>query len=306
MKLVKKIMGVAVVLLSASVLLCSCQSTKTSDEKIKGDDSVYIDSPADDEIAIKSKADKAESDETEAETVAETESEDVEEADDPVNTDADSYEADVGYSSGNEKKKDNSFLSFLTNQSNPRFKDAGTFTLSTPAINRKLKKQEATFYIDNKNYNAGFGSPILAAYYIVLMDKKMRSVFTNAVNSYLSDFENKKLTRKDKKSIKKYGKSKATLYWGVLKSQTSNYGYSDAYFGYTFKENSPYFTITIYPTVNEKRWDDDTVAEESMTLNYYFTKAQSKALVDFLNEDNLNNYFENIIPKVEAIETDEY
>lgn len=279
MKLVKTIMGTAGILLIASMLLCSCQSTKTNGSTIVSGDSDYSDS-ADDETAIK--------------------------VNDTDKSAADSYDT-VADDSRESEPKQESFFSRLT-QGSVKFKEVGSFDVSTMGLNSKVKKQDATFLIDEKTYNAGFGSSILAAYCVMLMDQKTRSVYINAVNSYLSDFENKKLDRKNKKSYKKYGKSKATIYWGMVKSQTSNYAYPEAFFGYTFKEKSPYFTITMYPTVNEKRKVDDSAVDESMIINYYFTKAQASALADFLAEDNLSNFFGNAIPVVqeEEIEPDEY
>jgi hypothetical protein len=278
MKLVKTIMGTAGILFIASMLLCSCQSTKTNGSTTVSGDSDYSDS-ADDETAI---------------TVNDTDK-----------STADSYDT-VADDSRESEPKQESFFSRLT-QGSVKFKEVGSFDLSTMGLNSKVKKQEATFLIDEKTYNAGFGSPILAAYCVMLMDQKTRSVYINAVNSYLKDFENKKLDRKDKKSYKKYGKSKATIYWGMVKSQTSNYAYPEAFFGYTFKEKSPYFTITMYPTVNEKRKVDDSVAEESMIVNFYFTKAQARTLADFLAEDNLYNFFGGNTPLVdETPAVDEY
>ena len=170
----------------------------------------------------------------------------------------------------------------------------------------KIKGQEATFLFDTKNYDAGFGSLIMTAYYNVLMDKKTRSVYINAVNSYFSDFENKKLNRKDKKSVKKYGKSKAEISWGLMKGSTTNYGTADICFGYTFKNKSPYFTITVYPTINQKRYTDDVAPEQSMMLNYYLTKAQSRELAEFLTEENLMSLFDESLPRVINVENDDY
>ena len=295
MKLVKTIMKTAGVLFTASMLLCSCQSTKTSGSTTVNGDSDYSDS-ADDEVAVKIKSNN----------------DVVDEVTDEVDIDSE-YSGETGDFSDDyydendtdsENPNKNSFLTFLT-KSSSKFSEVGTFSLSTTGLNAKLKLQEGTYYIDNKKYDAGFGSYIMAAYYVMLMDQKTRSVYTNAVNSYLSDFENKKLKRKDRKTYKQYGKSKATIYWGVIKSQTSNYAYPIAYFGYTFKNKSPYFTITMHPTVNEKRRVDDTVVEESMMVTFYFTKAQCKELANFLKEDNLNNYFASNVPNVEIVQ-DEY
>lgn len=288
MKLVKTIMKTAGVLLAASMLFCSCQSTKTAEPIPVQSNTDYSDASSADEVAVKVKSNSEVTDEV------------VSESEDSANN-GDYYDEN---DSDSENPNKNSFLAFLT-KSSSKFSEVGTFSLSTTGLNAKLKLQEGSYYIDNKNYDAGFGSYIMAAYYVMLMDQKTRSVYINAVNSYLSDFENKKLKRKDRKTYKQYGKSKATIYWGVIKSQTSNYGYPVAYFGYTFKDKSPYFTITMHPTVNEKRRVDDTVVEESMMVTFYFTKAQCRELADFLKEDNLNNYFASNIPNVEIV-TDEY
>lgn len=278
MKLLKTIMKTAGILLTASMLLCSCQSTKASASTTVNGDSDYSDSV--DEVAVVVNSDDNAND---------------------VPSEAEVYKSDATGEPDNA-----SFMSRLL-QGSVKFKEVGNFELSTVALNTKLKKQQATFMLDAKNYNAGFGSPIMAAYYVVLMDQKARSIFINAVDSYLSDFENKKLNRKDKKSYKRYGKSGVTIYWGVVKSQTSNYGYPDAFFGYTFKDKSPYFTITMYQTVNEKRKVDDSVADESMIVTYYFTKAQARTLADFLAEDNLYNFFGGNTPLVdETPAVDEY
>lgn len=295
MRLLKKIMRTVAVAFTVSVLLCSCQSTKTADSTPINADSDYSDSSSDEEVAVKIKPNKETVDEVADESDNSSVSDDT----------ADEY-FDEDEKSDETANNKNAFVAFLTKGSS-KFKEVGTFNLSTQALNTKLKLQEATYYIDNKKYDAGFGSYIMAAYYIMLMDQKTRSVYINAVTSYLNDFENKKLKRKDKKTYKQYGKAKATIYWGVIKSQTSNYAYPTAYFGYTFKEKSPYFTITMHPTVNEKRRVDDTVVEESMMVTFYFTKAQCKQLADFLKEDNLDIFFGPGLPNVEKqVEPDAY
>ncbi len=293
MKLVKKIMKAVAVVFTVSMLLCSCQSTKTADSNPVSTDLDYSDT-SNEEVAIKVNPNKQNADEVVNES------------------DNSSFSVDTGdeyldeEENNSEKGNKKSVFDFLT-KSSSKVKEVGTFNLSTQALNSKLKLQEASFYIDNKKYDAGFGSYIMAAYYTMLMDQKCRSVYTNAVNSYFNDFENKKLKRKDRKTYKQYGKAKATIYWGVVKSQIPNYAYPIAYFGYTFKDKSPYFTITMHPTVNEKRRVDDTVVEESMMVTFYFTKAQCRELANFLKEDNLYNYFGTGIPNVEEIvEPDEY
>ena len=293
MKLSKIMMGTAAVMMTFSMLLCSCQSTKASDETVVQGDADYSDAPVVAEAVIDAEDKTADSD-VEADAVVETDSE------------TDEYASYDKASIDEQQKKNNIWANLLISQNNSKFLEVDSCTFSTIAITGKLKQQDADLFINSKDFSAGFGSPILAAYYFVYMDQKTRSVFINAVDSYLSDFENKKLNRKDKKSIKRYGKSKVDLYWGLVKNQATNSGSTDALFGYSFKNKSPYFVITIYPTINEKRKTDDSVPEESMTLNYYFTKAQCKALAEFLREDNISQYYVKDVPKVEVISPDSY
>ena len=58
--------------------------------------------------------------------------------------------------------------------------------------------------------------------------------------------------------------------------------------GYEFINNSPYFSITMYPMHNN-HWDvvGDATSIESMSLKYYFTKAQALQFINYLEEDNI-------------------
>lgn len=143
---------------------------------------------------------------------------------------------------------------------------------------------------------AGFGSKYLLAYYIITMDDTNRRLYSQAVKSYLMDFENKKLERKSRKSFKAYGTGSITAYWGSIKTSTPNYGNGRCYFGYKFVDNSPYFTITIPEVYNLYFENVNKDAEPaSMNLTYYFTKAQAKALIELLNENDLNEVFNDYI-----------
>ena len=135
MKLVKTIMGTAGILFIASMLLCSCQSTKTSASTTVNGDSDYSDSV--DEVAVVVNSDDNAND---------------------VSSEAEVYKSDATGEPDNA-----SFMSRLL-QGSVKFKEVGNFELSTVALNTKLKKQQATFMLDAKNYNAGFGSPMMFAF----------------------------------------------------------------------------------------------------------------------------------------------
>ncbi len=163
-----------------------------------------------------------------------------------------------------------------------------------------LKQKRATVTIDPKLQEAGFGSPYLAAYYYLFLDSDSRKYLMNAIDNYFSDFENKRLKRDYGSSFKVYGKTPVRLRWGTLSNSTPNNGETEMNLGYKFKEKSPYFIITIYPTFNEHSNVTDAAEKESLMLTYYFTKAQlldlksmlaeetiANALIDFNNEDEL-------------------
>lgn len=150
-----------------------------------------------------------------------------------------------------------------------------------------LKTKKATITIDPKKNEAGFGSAYLAAYYFLFWDVDSRKTVLETMNKYLSDFENKRLKRDLNSSFKIYGKADVRLRWGVLSNSTPNNGIGTMNLGYKFKENSPYFTITIYPTFNEFSKTSDSVNKESMMLTYYFTRSQIADFVSMLSDESI-------------------
>ena len=114
-----------------------------------------------------------------------------------------------------------------------------------------LKEKQATLVINTENYNAGFGSSYMAAYYIVTFDESAREKLIKSINNYLEDFENKRLQRNDKKTYQAYGKIPMHLDWGTVASSTPNNGSGQGYCGYEFEKGSPYFTISNFPFVND-------------------------------------------------------
>lgn len=180
-----------------------------------------------------------------------------------------------------------------------KFIDLDETTLYTQTITSNLQQQNAVITYFDKEKVAGFGSQYLMAYYYVSLTPEGRKTLATAYDLYIHDFDNKKLDRKDKKSIKQYGSCEVRLDWGTIKSSTPNYGIGKAYFGYKFKNNSPYFCITIYPIDNEKAKEDrDAYPLQSMLLTYCFTKAQGASLKQFLSDEYLEPY---INPKLDTI-----
>lgn len=174
-----------------------------------------------------------------------------------------------------------------------------------------LKQKRATVTIDPKLNEAGFGSAYLAAYYYLFMDSDSRKAVMKAIDNYFSDFDKKRLKRDYASSFKVYGKAPVRLRWGTLSNSTPNNGETDMNFGYKFKEKSPYFCITIYPTFNEYSNVTEAADKESLMLTYYFTKAQLLELKSMLSEESIAkalldvNYVDEDEFEFEAV-SDEY
>ena len=179
------------------------------------------------------------------------------------------------------------------------FKDVITFTnkedyirydacsLFTPEFGG-IKERKSTILIDVDDLSAGWGSQYAAAYYIVTFDENARAQLKKAAEQYFSDFENKRLQRKGKHTDRAYGRLGYKLAWGATSATTPNYGKGEGYLGYEFVKNSPYFVIYNYPFENDyyERAGDATT-RESMTLRYYFTRAQLRTLLDLISEENV-------------------
>ena len=209
----------------------------------------------------------------------------------------------------NKKNEKNAFEKFFTFGNKDDFVYGDEFSVFTPGTLGGIKQKKADFMIAPEKQTAGFGSSYMAAYYIVQMNEESRADFINAVNQYFSDFENKRLERKGRNTFKKYGSIDVHLDWGTISSSTPNNADGKAMIGYEFIKNSPYFSISMYPMHNN-HWDvvGDATSIESMSLKYYFTKAQALQFINSLEEDNIKKLLlgyssdEYFIPQ----ENDEY
>lgn len=179
-------------------------------------------------------------------------------------------------------------------------------TLFTLGISGKPAQKDAVVALNLKDGTAGFGSQYLAAYYFVQMDETARKKLAKALDNYISDFDNKRLNRKEKNSYKKYGNMTVKLHWGSVKGSTPNYGSGKMNIGYVFEKSSPYFTLSAFPVQNDYyEYVGDSTTRESMSVKYYFTKAQARDLVTMLSDENLSQYL-GLTKKIVPVEADEY
>jgi len=215
---------------------------------------------------------------------------------------ADSYEdatTDDYEDNYSEEDDKNAFFGLTTNSTEKYVTGEAVSLFTFNAVN-KITQQDAIVTYNLKTDEFGYGSTYMAAYYIILMNQENREVLINAYNKYLDDFENKRLNRKDKKSIKAYGKMSVTLNWGAIKASTPNHSKAKATLGYAFYNNSPYFTIQIPATFNDYYLENDVAAKESILVKYAFTKNQMKVLLESITDNELNK----ILPSKKYINSD--
>lgn len=184
----------------------------------------------------------------------------------------------------------------------------GETTIFGKSVFGKFEQKEANLVLRYSDENRGLGSKYNGQYYFCLFTENGIKALEKAYNKYLDDFNNKRLQRKSKKTLKTYGTTSATLRWGTFDNSTPNNGSGKAQLGYTFIENSPYFAITV-PAVHNAHYDlvGDAAAINSVDYTIYLTKAQVKNLIDGLAPEVIDSYLYEIIqsqPKNE--EPDEY
>lgn len=190
---------------------------------------------------------------------------------------------------------------------NNKYMTGDNFTLFTPTTTGGIKQQDAMALYHKKDDLYGFGSPYAAAYYMFFVDEKNLKLIENSYEKYLSDFSNKKLDRQSKKTNRAYGKIRATLNWGTVKSSTPNHGIGDVYLGYKFIKNSPYFTIDLVsPFENIYYAETTSTTEQSLNVSYYFTKAQMEALLNAVNPKRFLEIYGTVQEEMIIVDSDEY
>lgn len=167
-------------------------------------------------------------------------------------------------------------------------------TIYTTNAFGKLTLTQANSVLYTRNRKAGLKSPYLSQYYACLFTPDTITALETAYKKYLSDFENKKLIRKSTRTKHAYGTFHADLHWGTFQDIMENEGTGKIYFGYTFIENSPYFTISASPLHN-KEYDriGSTVPQDSLPYDVYFTKNQMEQFIKALTSENLRSYWQS-------------
>ena len=150
-----------------------------------------------------------------------------------------------------------------------------------------LKEEDALCIYNIETGLSGFAAWYRGGMYHVLLAKSGRSLFREAVNRYLDDFENKRLDRKGTHT-KEYGEHPVSLQWGSFATMIGNRARSKVQFGYEFKDGSPYFLLSVPSAENEQYNAGRSKIAASATLRFYFTKAMTSQMMNALSEANID------------------
>jgi len=120
--------------------------------------------------------------------------------------------------------------------------------------------------------------------------KAGRTTFLEAVEKYSRDYNERNLVE-NKTTKKQYGTEEGYLIWKLTKISEQYYDNIDFYFGYLFKEKSPFFTITQGAAVCVNIFADKN---KSKTMNngefqLFFTRAQSMELAAYFDQQFLRS-----------------
>lgn len=176
----------------------------------------------------------------------------------------------------------NSFSRFFTGSAKDI--EMGTLKLFQLTVLNAPAQEDATVIYNIKSGKSGFSAWYQTNWYHLLFDTVTRTGLAAASQRYLSDFEQKKLDRKDTKSYKTYGEYPVTIRWGTIPGMESGYADTSVQFGYEFKKGAPYFSVTVWQTQNEAYKERTSDVPSSSTLHFYMTKAQVVQMAEMLSD----------------------
>jgi len=114
-------------------------------------------------------------------------------------------------------------------------------------------------------------------------DKRGRINFINALQKYNADYEARNLPRDSNKSQQKYGVVRGYLVWQQFSFTVQAHANMNIYFGYTFKDRSPYFSLY----QREAEYFDDRARDNNRTspvITIFFTRAQAAELAEIFEQ----------------------
>ena len=160
--------------------------------------------------------------------------------------------------------------------------------LQTNNVFQKQKERLSTMIYNPMTKKGGVSTYFQTMYFNFLFSESDRELIIKAVDSYLSDFENKRLIHNNNKSTKMYGKGKCYAEFGTVKMMMGHEANTTFLTGYRFEKKSPYFVISVQGAKDEAPNQPEYTVKEFPTVTMYFTRAQAKDFVEKLSQDQLD------------------
>jgi len=110
-------------------------------------------------------------------------------------------------------------------------------------------------------------------------DEAARKQFAASLELYKSDFDEKKLIDKSRKTRAVYGNVKGRLEWEAFKFTKTHISNPSIELGYRFKEKSPFFSTYTRSAKEVQSEGANSRSLESQPIYMYFTRAQADQMV---------------------------
>lgn len=175
--------------------------------------------------------------------------------------------------------------------------------LSTGTIGYGIKARTAEIFVDPKTKKVGIQVYYQSSFFDFMFDEKDVALIAEGFEKYLADFDAHTLIKNNTMKTRKMYTSKGNcrVEWGTIKAMINNFGDAKFHVGYEFKKNSPYFCIIVKDCKNIAPDLGSNVAEKSVEVQLYFTKAEARQLLDKIGRERVKQELQE-----EAIKADSY
>jgi hypothetical protein len=124
-------------------------------------------------------------------------------------------------------------------------------------------------------------------------DEAGRKQFAAALELYKTDYAERKLIIKPRKTRAVYGKTQGRSEWETFRLAKTRVTFPVITLGYRFKNDMPFFTTLMLSAVEYGDSADNSTREESPQISMYCTRAQADALVQLFDQPYLTASLEN-------------
>ena len=160
--------------------------------------------------------------------------------------------------------------------------------LQTNNVFQQQKERQSTMIYNPVSKKAGVSTYFQTMFFNFVFSESERELIIRAVDSYIKDFENKRLIHNNNKSTKMYGSGKCLAEYGTVKIMMNHESNTTFKAGYRFEKKSPYFVISVKGAKDEAKNQGTYTVKDFPTVTMYFTRAQAKDFAEKLSQDQLD------------------